>query len=498
MADPRRTELAGLADVFVQQMPGTDIALMNGMMNVIIEKGLYDKEFVETRTESFNALKEKVSSYTLDRVSSITGVPAQVIVQAAVEYANAGAASIIYSMGITQHACGTDNVLSTANLAMLTGNLGKPSTGVNPLRGQNNVQGACDMGALPNGFPGYQSVTNPDLRAKFEKAWGRPLSGSVGLTVTEAINAACDGRLKAIYIMGENPMVSDPDLNHVKEALTKLDFLVVQDIFLTETARLADVVLPATSFAEEDGTFTNTERRVQLLRPAVKAPGEARSDWKIICDVSRRMGYDMAYSSTAEIMEEVASLTPIYGGITHNRLPGAGLQWPCGDKEHPGTPYLHKGKFSRGLGLFTPIDDTPPAEVPDSEFPLILSTGRMLFHFHTGSMSRRSKGLHQHTPEGYIEIHPKTAEHLGIVDGEMVRVSSRRGQVSVKAKVTAKTGPKVVFMPFHFAEAAANVLTNAALDPKSKIPEFKACAVKVEKACCAHDTEIAGGSHCES
>jgi len=297
--------------------------------------------------------------------------------------------------------------------------------------------------------------------------------------------------------MGENPMVSDPDLNHVKAALEKLDFLVVQDIFLTETAKLADVILPATSFAEEDGTFTNTERRVQLLKPAVKAPGEARSDWKIICDIASRMGYEMKYDSTAEIMEEVASLTPIYGGITHDRLMGNGLQWPCPSSDHPGTPYLHKGKFSRGLGLFSAVEHVPPAEVPDEEYPLALTTGRMLYHFHTGSMTRRSKGLHQHKPEGYIEIHPDTAEELGIADGEKVKVSSRRGQIEVKAMVTPRPAPGVVFMPFHFAEAAANVLTNAALDPKSKIPEFKACAVKVEKLDCKCACQEVAGASCE-
>ncbi|MGE5542512.1 MAG: molybdopterin oxidoreductase family protein, partial [Bacillota bacterium] len=301
------------------------------------------------------------------------------------------------------------------------------------------------------------------------------------LTVTEAINAAYDGKLKGLYIMGENPMVSDPDLNHVEAALKKLDFLVVQDIFLTETAKLADVVLPAASFAEQDGTFTSTERRVQMVRKAVNAPGEAKSDCEIVQELSNRMGYPMSYSSTAEVMAEVASLTPIYGGITHDRLDGEGLQWPCPSKDHPGTPYLHKGKFSRGLGLFTAIEYIPPAELPDEEYPLTLTTGRMLYHFHTGSMTRRSKGLHTHRPEGYIEIPPETAQALGIADGEMVLVSSRRGKVQVRAMVTPRPAPGVVFMPFHFAEAAANVLTNAALDPKAKIPEFKVCAVRIDK-----------------
>ncbi len=482
VADPRRTELAQRSHVFLQHNPGSDVALLNGFMNVIIARGLYDKTFVDERTENFEGLKKCVEKYTPDMVSKITGVPAETIVEAAVCYAKGERASLIYSMGITQHSTGTDNVLSTANLAMLTGNLGKESVGVNPLRGQNNVQGACDMGALPNVYSGYQAVTNPEIRAKFEKAWGRSLPSSVGLTITEAVNAAADGKLKAIYVMGENPMVSDPDTNHVREALQNLDFLVVQDIFLTETAQLADVVLPATSFAEVGGTFTNTERRVQLLQPAVPAPGEARPDWEIICDLARRMGYEMSYPSESEIMDEIASLTPSYGGMSHDRLEGDGLQWPCPTKDHPGSPYLHKGKFTRGLGLFKPAEYIAPAEEPDEEYPLILTTGRMLYHFHTGSMSRRSKSLDKHKPEGYIEIHPDAAENLNVADGEMVKVSSRRGSIAVKAKVTPHTGPGVVFMPFHFAESAANVLTINALDPVAKIPEFKVCAVRVEKS----------------
>lgn len=490
VADPRKTELAQKAHVYMPQYPGTDIALFNGMMNVIIKEGLYDKEYVETRTENFDAMAKCLEKYTPEMVSEITGVPAETIIEAARVYAKAGKASIIYSMGITQHSKGTDNVLSSANLAMLTGNVGKESTGVNPLRGQNNVQGACDMGALPNVYPGYQAVTNPDLRAKFEKAWGCSLPDKVGLTIVEVVNAAFDGKVKALYIMGENPMVSDPDLNHVKEALNRLDFLVVQDIFLTETAQMAHVVLPATSFAEETGTFTSTERRVQLLEPAVDGPGQARTDWRIICDLACKMGYEMKYDSASDIMDEIASVTPSYGGMDFQRLQGDGLQWPCPNKEHPGTKYLHKDKFARGLGLFAAVEHTPPNEVPDDEYPLILTTGRMLYHFHTGSMSRRSKALDEHIPEGYIEINPETAKSLEVVEGECVQVSSRRGTLKVKAMVTPRPKVGVVFMPFHFAEAAANTLTNAALDPKAKIPEFKVCAVKVEKtgsaqACCA-------------
>ena len=481
VADPRRVELAQKAHIYLQHRPGTDVALLNGMMNVIIDKGLHDKDFIETRTENFEALKDSVSKYTPEHVSEITGVPADDIIEAAIAYATADTASLIYSMGITQHSTGTDNVLSTANLAMLTGNLGKESVGVNPLRGQNNVQGACDMGALPNLFPGYQAVTDPAIRGKFEKAWGCELPPNPGLAVTEAINAAYDGNLKGLYIMGENPMVSDPDINHVETALRNLDFLVVQDIFLTETARLADDVLPSASIAEQEGTFTSTERRVQLVRKAVNPPGEARTDWEIITEISNRMGYPMNYSSPAEVLDEIASLTPIYGGIVNSRLAGDGLQWPCPAEDHPGTPYLHKGKFSRGLGLFTAVEYIPAAELPDEEYPLTLTTGRMLYHYHTGSMTRRAKALNAHRPEGYIEMSPETAKDLGIADGEMVLVSSRRGEVKVKAMVTSWPAPGVVFMPFHFAEAAANVLTNPALDPKAKIPEFKVCAVRIDR-----------------
>ncbi|MHB8946180.1 MAG: molybdopterin oxidoreductase family protein, partial [Bacillota bacterium] len=415
-------------------------------------------------------------------------VPAALLVEAARTYARSGGSAIIYSMGITQHTTGTDNVQTVANLAMLTGNIGRPGTGVNPLRGQNNVQGACDVGALPNVFPGYQAVTNADARAKFEKAWAAKLSDKPGLTVTEVINAAVRGEIKGLYVMGENPMVSDPDLNHVREALGDLDLLVVQDIFLTETAKLADIVLPSTSFAEKDGTFTNTERRVQLVAKALEAPGEARADWVILNDLARRMGLGWDYRSVAQIMDEVADLTPIYAGVRWGRLVEGGdahdkgLQWPVPSNDHPGTPILHTQKFSRGLGQFAAIDYLPAAEETDAQYPLVLSTGRMLFHYHTGTMTRRSKGLNWIRPEGYIEINPETATHYGIVDRDWVKVTSRRGTVVTRARVSEITGPRVVFMPFHFAEAAANVLTNPAVDPRAKIPEYKVAAVKIERA----------------
>jgi len=365
---------------------------------------------------------------------------------------------------------------------MLTGNVGRESTGVNPLRGQNNVQGACDLGALPNVFPGYQQVSDPAIREKFEKAWDRQLSPEPGLTVTEIIAAAGRGEVKGLYIMGENPMLSDPDLNHVEEALKNLDFLVVQDIFLTETAALADVVLPGTSFAEKDGTFTNTERRVQPVRRAVTPVGASRPDWLILADLCGRLGLKSDYSGPAGIMEEIASLTPSYAGISYQRLERepAGLQWPCPSPDHPGTKFLHAGRFTRGRGLFSPVDYLDPAEQPDDDYPLILTTGRVLYHFHTATMSRRSAGLDAIFPEGYVEINPHTAAGLGVADGDPVRVASRRGSIVIRAALTEGISPGVVFIPFHFAEAAANVLTNPALDPKAKIPEFKVAAVRIE------------------
>jgi formate dehydrogenase alpha subunit len=481
IADPRFIDLAHFATIYMSQKPGTDVALLNGMMNVIISEKLYDEEFIKTRTENFEAFKKVIEKYTPEYVEKITTVPAEKIREAARLYAKAGKAAIVYSMGITQHTTGVDNVVSTANLAMLTGNVGKESTGVNPLRGHNNVQGACDVGALPNWYSGYQRVDVEDIRKKFEDAWGVKLPPKPGLTIVEMINAAGDS-IKALYIMGENPMLSDPDINHVKEQLEKLDFLVVQDIFLSETAQLADVVLPGASFAEKDGTFTSTERRIQRIRKAVEPPGEARADWEIIVELSKRLGYNgMNYASPKEVMDEIAKLTPIYGGITFDRLEGAGLQWPCPTKDHLGTKYLHKDKFTRGLGLFTPVEYKPPAEQIDDSFPFILTTGRLLYQFHTGTMTRKSPTLVIQAPDGYVEINPNDAKKLGVNDGENIKVKSRRGEIVIKTKVTDRVQPGTVFIPFHYAETAANKLTIAALDPKAKIPEFKVCAVTLEK-----------------
>jgi formate dehydrogenase alpha subunit len=482
VADPRRIDLVRFAKVWLRHRSGTDVALLNGMMHVILEEGLENRQFIEKRTEDFEKFRAVVRAYPPEKAATITGVPREKIVEAARLYARASAGSIVYSMGITQHTTGTDNVLSLANLAMLTGQIGKRSSGVNPLRGQNNVQGACDMGALPNVYPGYQAVTNPEVREKFQGAWQAPaLPAEPGLTVVEMLHAAGEGRIKGLYIMGENPFLSDPNANRVRLDLSRLEFLVVQDIFLSETASFAHVVLPAASFAEKDGTFTNTERRVQLLRPALPPPGDARPDWRILCDVATRMGSPLGYQGSAEIMDEMARLTPIYGGISHARIQHRGLQWPCPDPVHPGTPILHVGTFSRGKGLFSPVEYIPPAEEPDAEYPLLLTTGRILYHYHTGTMSRRVDSLDAHRPDGFVEINPEDARALGLAHGDVAEVASRRGTVKARCEVTRRARPGTVFMAFHFAEAAANILTNDALDPVAKIPEFKVCAVRIAR-----------------
>jgi len=489
VADPRRIELARLATLHLKLRPGTDIALINGLCHVIIKEGLYDKEFVASRTEGFAELQAAVERYTPAYVESLTDVPAPQIEEAARLYATSKPAAILYAMGITQHTTGHATVLTLANLAMLCGNIGVEGGGVNPLRGQNNVQGACDMGGLPDVFPGYQKVGNPEARQRFATAWAAELSETPGLTVVEMMNAAYSGQLRAMYIMGENPMVTDPDLHHVEESLKRLDFLVVQDIFLTETARFAHVVLPGAAWAEKNGTFTNTERRVQLVRKAVEPPGQAREDWQIICDLARRLqvalgrnGSVWAYSHPAEIMAEAAALIPQYAGIRHERLQKGGLQWPCPTLDHPGTRILHRERFTRGLGRFSAVEYVPPAEEPDEEYPLILTTGRRLQQYHSGSMSRRVSGLNMLLPEERLEIHPADAAPLGLADGDLARVRSRRGEVVVRVQVTERTKPGVVFMTFHFPETAANLLTNPALDPVAKIPEYKVAAVRVTKA----------------
>ena len=479
--DPRKIELERYADLWLRIRPGSDVAMLNGLAHVILRDELWDQNFVQERSEGFEEWRGSVEKYTPEYVAKITGVKPELIGQAAHLYAGAKRATTVYAMGITQHTSGTNNVLGIANLAILTGNVGREGTGVAPLRGQNNVQGACDMGCLPNYYPGYQLVQEAEVRQKFEKFWALKQPDAAGLTMTEMFEAAGQADIKAMYIMGENPVLSDPDSNHVIEALEKLDFLVVQDIFMTETAEKADVVLPAASFAEKEGTFTNTERRIQLVRKAIPCIGQSKPDWEIITALAKQMGYNWNYSNAEQIMSEIVKITPSYGGISYHRLEEKGLQWPCPNPDHPGTKFLHADKFARGRGKFHLVDYLEPHEVPDADYPLWLLTGRMLYQFHTGSMSRRSNALEEIYSEELAMLHPDDASALGIEDAETVRVSSRRGEVETKVQVTDHVPRGSIFMTFHFAETPTNKLTINATDPICKIPELKACAVKVEK-----------------
>jgi formate dehydrogenase alpha subunit len=481
--EPRRIDLVRHATLWLRQHPGTDVAVINGLMHVIILENLHDQAYIAARTENFEALKETVARYTPEYVEQISGVPASDLRSAARLYGRAQAASIVYAMGITQHITGTDNVKSLANLAMLCGNVGIRGGGVNPLRGQNNVQGACDMGGLPNVFSGYQSVTDPDHRWKMEAAWGvRNLPGWSGMTMTEMLPAISRGGIKALYIIGENPVISEADTNHVVNPLQQLEFLVVQDIFLTETGKLAHVVLPAASFAEKDGTFTNTERRVARVRQVIPPVGDAKPDWQIIVEISQRLDHPMPFTRAEDIFEEIRRVTPSYAGITYKRLETeGGLQWPCPHPDHPGTVFLHRDQFSRGRGLFFGIDYREPAEMPDADYPLVLTTGRVLYQYHTGTMSRRAPGLVEKAPECRVEISAGDAVAYDIAEGESVRVKSRRGELVARALVSNKAVPGTIFIPFHYHEAAVNRLTIAALDPVAKIPEYKVCAVRIEK-----------------
>ncbi len=483
LIDPRRVNLADHAAKWLRPAPGHDIAWINGLMNVIISEGLQDQRFIDQRCENFESTQGVIAKYTPEHVQQLTGIPAGDLREVARAFAKANAASICYCMGITQHTCGTDNVKSLANLSMLCGHLGKRGGGVNPLRGQNNVQGACDMGGLPNVFTAYQPVASDSVRKMYESVWQvSELNPNPGLVATEMFNKAYSGELKSLFVIGENPMVSDPDLNHAKKALDSLDFFVVQDIFETETTALADVVFPAVCFAEKDGTFTNSERRVQRVRKAVAAPSGTKQDWEILCEIASRMGYEMSYENSEKIFNEMAMVTPSYRGITWERIDKIGIHWPCPNESHPGTPILHRGQFTRGKGHFHPIEHVPPAEQPDKRYPFVLTTGRVLYHYHTGTMTMRTKGLNMLAPECFVEISGGDAKKLGINNGQMVNVCSRRGRIKAKLKVSKKAVDGTIFIPFHFAKAAANKLTNAELDPTAKIPEFKVCAINIEAA----------------
>lgn len=480
VADPRTVPMVKFAEVFLRLRPGTDIALLNGIAHVIVNERLQNEEFIRDKTSGFEQWKQTLREFTPEKVEAITGVPKKDLVRAARLYGGSRKAGIFYTMGITQHACGTDNVRAIANLATLTGNIGREFTGVNPLRGQNNVQGASDAACLPNVYPGYQKVDDPAVQRKFEDAWGVELSPRPGLTATEMIDAAAEGTLKALYIMGENPIMTDPNMHHTIAALNSLDLLVVQDIFMTETAALADVILPATCSFEKDGTFTNTDRRVQRVRKAVDPPGRARNDLAIISRLSRAMRYPLEYESPEKILEEFGGLWPALGGITYDRIQKNGLAWPCPAKDHPGTEFLYKDGFPKGKVPFIAVPFTPPSEVTSMEYPFVLTTGRNLYQYHSGSMTRRVRAIEKHAGEAYVELNPADGQRMGIENGDKIRIRSRRGKLELSARISRRVAEGTVFIPMHYREAAANVLTNDALDPTVKIPEFKVCAVNVE------------------
>ncbi|MDH5039897.1 formate dehydrogenase subunit alpha [Enterococcus faecalis] len=480
VVDPRKINLVKDSALHLQVQAGTNVAFANGMMHVILKEGLADRHFIEERTEGFLDLEKMVADYTPEKVAEICHIHPEDLIQAARMYAKAEKAPIIYCLGVTEHSTGTEGVMSMSNLAMLVGKVGKPGCGVNPLRGQNNVQGACDMGCMPYDFPGYQKVNNPEVIDKFEKAWHVPLNRNTGLTSTKVLPAATAGNVKGLYIFGEDPIVTDPDTGHVRQALESLEFLVVQELFMTETAAYADVVLPGISYAEKDGTFTNTERRVQRVRKAVEPRGQAREDYEIFCEVMTRMGYPCAYESAKEIMEEISAVTPSFGGINYERLEKESLQWPCRSLTDPGTPIMHVGSFARGKGLFKAIPYKQAQELPDEEYPYLMSTGRMLYHYNTRAMTGRTEGINQIANHSYIEINAVDAQALGIQEGDKVEVHSRRGKIETYAAVGNRVFPQEVFMTFHFPDGNVNEITNAVFDDIATIPEYKVCAVAIK------------------
>jgi formate dehydrogenase alpha subunit len=482
VVDPRKIQLTLFADIHVRIKYGTDVVFLNGVMNEILKNNWHNGEFIRERTEGFENFREAVPAYPVEKASSICGVPADVIREVARVYATSPVSTILYTLGITEHSHGVDNVKSLANLAMLTGHIGKPSSGVNPLRGQNNVQGACDMGALPNVYPGYQVVTDPANRDKFQAAWGAPLSLEVGQMIPEMMDGLIDGSIKSMYIFGENTVESDPNIHHVRKALSSAEFLVVQDIFLTRTAQMAHVVLPGAVWAEVEGTFTNTERKVQRIRKAVEPPGQARPNWQILSEIGCRMGLDNnSYASAREVFEEMTSLTPSFSGITYDRIDATDIQWPCPSVDHPGTQFLHKDGFARGKGLFHAIQYRPSEELPDDEYPYILTTGRRYAHYHTRTMTGRCASLDREFPGPMAQMHFDDAERLGVENGGSVKVTSRRGEVVTPVAIGDIVPEGSIFMDFHFEQANPNWLLGTFLDPISKTPDYKVCAVKLEK-----------------
>ena len=486
VADPRDIDLSKSADIHLKLKPGTNVALINGMMHVILEEGLQDQKFIEERTENIEEMRKAVEPYTAEKAAEICGVDPDQLREAARLYATAGNAAILYCLGVTEHSSGTEGVMSLADLAMMCGMIGRPGTGVNPIRGQNNVQGACDMGADPEKFPGYQRLSDPKVLEKFEKAWGTKLNPRPGVKATQCFDRMITGDIKGLFIFGEDPVRTDPDTNHVIEALKSLDFFVIDELFMTETAKYADVILPGRSYAEKEGTFTNTERRVQRVRKAVEIAGDTKPDTEIFTEIMNRMGYHQPSLTSAEIMDEIASVTPSFAGISHERLDsgevgGRGLQWPCTGKDHPGTRIMHVGKFARGKGLFRPAAYRASCELPDDGFPLLLMTGRILYHYNACAMTDKTEGINEIAPEAFIEMNTADAEKYGITDGEMIGIASRRAEIFARARVSGKTRPGDVWMPFHYLRAGANWLTHDALDNISATPEYKVCAVKVRK-----------------
>lgn len=482
VVDPRKIELTEFSHRWLRVNVGTDVALYNAMAHVIVEEGLYDRAFVDERTEGFGDLKRFLQKYTPATAEDVTGIPAEDIASAAREYATAERAAIIYTLGLTEHTSGVHNVQALANLALLTSNLGRRSSGINPLRGQNNVQGAGDMGCLPTYFPGYQKISSDDARASWEQHWNVRLNPNAGLTKIRALDRLLEGGIRGLYIMGENTVVSDANAGFTEQALRAAEFMVVQDLFLTETAALADVVLPAASFAEVDGTYTNSERRVQRVRRAVDPPGGAKPDWLIVMELGQSLGQDWRYDHPSQIWDEVAANTPILKGISYERIEASGLQWPCPSPDHPGTEFLHAGSFVSGKGQLQRVDYAPPGEQPDAQYPFLLTTGRRRSTYHTGTMTGRAAGFERLVPHEWLEVHPDDAERLGLRDGEQAGLVSRRGRVSVAVKITDRSPPGVVFTSFHFPEdVPTNVLTTDLSDPITDTPSFKACAVRIER-----------------
>ncbi len=481
VADPRSIWLTSIADKHLKLRPGTDVWLLNAMANVIVTEELYDEDFIQTNTEGFEAVAERVREYTPEDAERVTGVPADEIRAVAREYAATKKAGIYYTLGITEHSHGTDNVYALANLVLMTGHLGHPSCGMNPLRGQNNVQGANDAGATPIYYPGYQRVDDPQVHAKYEASWGVALSDKPGYNLNEMMKIA-GKELKGFFVMGEDIVLSEPNVAKLEEGLNNIDFLVMQDIYLNETARFADVILPAACFAEKEGVFTNSERRVQRVRKGIEPPGEARADWEILQDLANACGGSWDFEHPGQVYAEMVADAPKFSGISHARIETeGGIQWPCSSPDEPGTVYLHERGILRGKGLFTPVDYRPSAESEDSDYPLLLSTGRTLYHYNSATQTRREQGARLKQPEAYIELHPKDAGRRGIEDGDLVEVYTRRGAIHCRAMVSRQVRKGCIWMPFHFAEARANLLTNDVGDAVTGTAEYKVCAAEVRR-----------------